>query len=113
MVWPSAVINVVKQKNVAVSGKGVIDCRGKKFWEQYWKMRKEYESKGLRWAVDYDCKRVRGILVERSTDVTLKRLHLNAYRFLGLPDSLFRLLQYQRAPRLTIILTDEGRVRTG
>ena len=35
-------------------------------------MRKEYESKGLRWAVDYDCKRVRGILVERSTDVTLK-----------------------------------------
>ena len=29
MVWPSAVINVVKQKNVAVSGKGVIDCRGK------------------------------------------------------------------------------------
>lgn len=72
MVWPSAVINVVKQKNVAVSGKGVIDCRGKKFWEQYWKMRKEYESKGLRWAVDYDCKRVRGILVERSTDVTLK-----------------------------------------
>lgn len=72
MIWPSAVLNVVKQKNVSVSGEGVIDCRGKKFWEQYWSMRKEYESKGLRWAVDYDCKRVRGILVERSTDVTLK-----------------------------------------
>ena len=72
MIWPSAVLNVVKQKNVSVSGEGVSDCRGKKFWEQYWSMRKEYESKGLRWAVDYDCKRVRGILVERSTDVTLK-----------------------------------------
>lgn len=72
MIWPSAVLNVIKQKNVSVSGEGVIDCRGKKFWEQYWSMRKEYESKGLRWAVDYDCKRVRGILVERSTDVTLK-----------------------------------------
>lgn len=72
MIWPSAVLNVVKQKNVSVSGEGVIDCRGKNFWEQYWSMRKEYESKGLRWAVDYDCKRVRGILVERSTDVTLK-----------------------------------------
>lgn len=72
MIWPSAVINVIKQKNVAVSGEGTIDCRGKKFWDQYWIMRKEYESKGLRWVVDYDCKRVRGILVERSTDVTLK-----------------------------------------
>lgn len=72
MIWPSAVLNVVKQKNVSVTGEGVIDCRGKKFWDQYWMMRKEYESKGLRWAVDYDCKRVRGILVEKSTDVTLK-----------------------------------------
>lgn len=72
MIWPSAVLNVVKQKNVSVSGEGTIDCRGKKFWDEYWRMRKEYETKGLRWAVDYDCKRVRGILVERSTDVTLK-----------------------------------------
>ncbi|QNL39764.1 glycoside hydrolase family 28 protein [Bacteroides sp. OF02-3LB] len=72
MIWPSAVLNVIKQKNVAISGEGMIDCRGKKFWDQYWSMRREYEKKGLRWAVDYDCKRVRGILVERSTDVTLK-----------------------------------------
>ena len=27
MIWPSAVLNVVKQKNVSVSGEGVIDCR--------------------------------------------------------------------------------------
>ena len=71
MIWPSAVINIINQKNAAVSGEGIIDCQGEIFWQKYWDMRKEYEAKGLRWAVDYDCKRVRGILVERSSDVTL------------------------------------------
>lgn len=72
MVWPSAVINIIGQKNAAVSGEGTLDCQGKLFWNKYWNMRKEYEKKGLRWIVDYDCKRVRGILIERSTDITLK-----------------------------------------
>ena len=72
MTWPAAVINIVNEKNAAVSGEGTLDCRGKVFWDKYWEMRKEYEAKGLRWIVDYDCKRVRGILVERSSDITLK-----------------------------------------
>lgn len=76
MSWPAAVINVLDQQNVAISGEGKLDCRGKVFWDKYWKMRKEYEAKGLRWIIDYDCERVRGILVSRSSDVTVKDLHI-------------------------------------
>jgi polygalacturonase len=35
-------------------------------------MRKEYDPKGLRWIVDYDVKRIRTVLVQRSSDITLK-----------------------------------------
>lgn len=72
MVWPSAVINVLDAENVAITGKGRIDCRGKVFWDKYWAMRKDYEKRQLRWIVDYDCKRVRGLLVSNSRHVTLK-----------------------------------------
>lgn len=72
MVWPCAVINLLDVENAALSGEGTIDCRGKVFWDKYWEMRKDYEQKGLRWIVDYDCKRVRGILVSNSKNVTLK-----------------------------------------
>lgn len=75
MMWPAAIINVLDQKNVAITGEGKVDCRGKVFWEKYWEMRKEYETKELRWIVDYDCERVRGVLVSRSSDVTVKGLH--------------------------------------
>jgi polygalacturonase len=40
----------------------------------YWEMRKDYDTKGLRWIVDYDAKRVRTLLVQRSKNVTLKNL---------------------------------------
>ncbi len=72
MEWPSAVLNVLDQENAAISGEGIIDCQGKIFWDKYWEMRKAYEKEGLRWIVDYDCKRVRGILVSGSENVTLK-----------------------------------------
>ncbi len=72
MTWPAAVINIVNEKNASISGEGTLDCRGKVFWDKYWEMRKEYEAKGLRWIVDYDCKRVRGILVSNSKHITLK-----------------------------------------
>lgn len=72
MVWPSAVLNIIDAENAAITGEGVIDCRGKVFWDKYWAMRKDYEQRKLRWIVDYDCKRVRGILVSNSQHVTLK-----------------------------------------
>jgi polygalacturonase len=74
MKWPSALVNVIGAKNVAVSGEGIINARGKFNWDLYWKMRKEYDAKGLRWIVDYDVKRVRTLLVQNSTDVTIKGL---------------------------------------
>lgn len=72
MSWPSAVVNIIDAKNASISGEGTIDCRGKVFWDKYWNMRKDYEKRALRWIVDYDCKRVRGLLVSNSNNITLK-----------------------------------------
>lgn len=72
MVWPSAVINILDAENAAISGEGIIDCRGKVFWDNYWAMRQDYEKRELRWIVDYDCKRVRGMLISNSRNITLQ-----------------------------------------
>ncbi len=72
--WPAALINVIDAQNVAVTGNGIVNARGKFCWDKYWAMRKEYDTKGLRWIVDYDAKRVRTFLVQKSVDVTLKGL---------------------------------------
>ena len=74
MVWPAALINLIDVKNAAISGKGIVNARGKFCWDKYWAMRKEYDAKGLRWIVDYDAKRVRTLLVQNSSDVTVKGL---------------------------------------
>ena len=77
MVWPAASINVYEQKNVRVTGKGIIDGNGEYWWKKYWGedgkggMRGEY-GKGLRGFVDYDCERVRAVVVWKSKDVLLK-----------------------------------------
>ena len=70
--WPAALINVMDQDKVALTGEGTIHARGKPFWDKYWAMRKEYEKKGLRWIVDYDCKRPRTLLISGSSNVTVK-----------------------------------------
>jgi len=74
MTWPSALINVLNQKNIKMSGDGIIHGQGKVFWDAYWKLRHEYEAKGLRWIVDYDSKRPRTLLVSESSDVTIEDL---------------------------------------
>lgn len=74
MIWPSALINVLNQKNVMISGEGTVHGQGKVFWDAYWSLRNKYESKGLRWVVDYDCKRPRTLLVSESSDITIKDL---------------------------------------
>ena len=76
MKWPSALVNIIDQKNAAISGTGVINGKGKIFWDKYRKMRDEYDPKGLRWVVDYDCERPRGILISNSENVTLKDIVL-------------------------------------
>ncbi|WP_461630002.1 glycoside hydrolase family 28 protein [Labilibaculum euxinus] len=72
MDWPAGLINIIDQHNVAITGDGVVHGKGKVFWDKYHSMRKEYDPKGLRWVVDYDCKRPRGIIIENSKDVMLK-----------------------------------------
>jgi polygalacturonase len=71
MVWPSAIVNVINQQNAAITGEGVIDGDGKYLWDAYREMRRDYEERQLRWIVDYDCKRVRSLLVSGSRDVTV------------------------------------------
>lgn len=73
MKWPAALINIIGQQNVLVSGEGKVNARGKFCWDKYWTMRRQdYEPRGLRWIVDYDAKRVRTFLVQGSADITLK-----------------------------------------
>ena len=69
MTWPAALINVRDQHDVTITGKGTIDGNGQIWWKKYWDLRKEYEPKGLRWASDYDAKRVRLSLIQNSYNV--------------------------------------------
>jgi polygalacturonase len=81
MEWPAALINVNDQTNVKLSGGGVIDGRGEKWWDSYWSMRWAYEPRGLRWAADYDTQRVRLMVIWKSTDVTVQNLSLKRAGF--------------------------------
>jgi len=82
MRWPAALINVIGQDNAAVTGEGTVHAQGKPFWGKYWTMRRQdYEPKGLRWVVDYDCKRPRTLLVSNSSNVTLKGITLKQAGF--------------------------------
>lgn len=82
MKWPAALINVYEQSDVEISGKGTVDGDGKIWWDKYWKMRREqYEPKGLRWAVDYDCQRPRLIQIYKSSNVRLQGLTLKRSGF--------------------------------
>lgn len=82
MRWPAALLNILNQDNAAITGKGTVHARGKPFWDKYWTMRRqEYEPKGLRWIVDYDCKRPRTLLVADSSNVTLKDITLKQAGF--------------------------------
>ena len=74
MVWPAAVINIIDQENAALTGKGTIHAQGRYHWERYWSLREEYTPKGLRWASDYDCKRVRTVLVSKAKNITISDL---------------------------------------
>ena len=81
MTWLSAMINVENAVGVKISGAGTIDGNGKKWWDKYWALRREYEPKGLRWASDYDAERVRLMLVSDSKEVTIENVSLKRSGF--------------------------------
>ena len=74
MKWPAALLNIIGVKRAAITGEGKVDARGKFCWDKYWAMRKEYDPKGLRWIVDYDAKRVRTLLIQDATDITIRNV---------------------------------------
>ncbi len=84
MDWYCGIINVNDAENVKICGNGTIDGQGEYWWNKYWGtdrkggMRKIYEEKGLRWAVDYDCIRTRNVVVFNSRNITLS--DFNSYR---------------------------------
>ena len=78
MSWPAALLNVRDGENVVIYGEGCLDGQGEYWWRKYWGedrkggMRAAYEKEGLRWAVDYDCFRVRNIQIFRCKNVKLE-----------------------------------------
>ena len=79
MDWPAALINVYEEDNVLISGEGTIDGNGKFWWDKFWGdpprsggMWVDYTERGIRWAVDYDCKRVRPVVIYKSKNVKLQ-----------------------------------------
>ncbi len=69
MTWPAALINVRDQHDVTITGKGTIDGNGQIWWKAYRDLRASYEPSGLRWASDYDSKRIRLSLIQNSSNV--------------------------------------------
>lgn len=90
MEWPTALVNVYQQHNVRITGDGVIDGNGKYWWHKFWGddgrggMLADYDKRGLRWAVDYDCKRVRAVAVYDSEDIEVHDVTINRSGFWSL-----------------------------
>jgi polygalacturonase len=81
MKWPAALLNILDQDNVAITGAGTVDGQGKPFWDKYWAMRKDYDAKGLRWIIDYDAQRPRLLLISNASNVTLSGVTLQRSGF--------------------------------
>lgn len=77
MEWPVGILNINGQHHVKITGNGCIDGQGPYWWDKYWGqdktggMRKYYDANGLRWCVDYDCRRVRNLVVMESENIEL------------------------------------------
>lgn len=90
MKWPAAVVNVYRENKVKISGSGVIDGQGDFWWNKFWGkdrkggMVKDYSKRGLRWAADYDCKRVRALAIYDSKDVEVSGVTINRSGFWSL-----------------------------
>lgn len=78
MRWPAALINIVGCHDVSITGSGTIDGQGRVWWQRFWGddeksgLLGEYSARGLRWVVDYDCRRPRNILVFESENIALR-----------------------------------------
>ena len=53
-------------------------------------MRKDYDARGLRWIVDYDAKRVRSVLVQNATAITIQDITVKNAGFWTVQFTLFQ-----------------------
>ncbi len=90
MPWPAALVNVYEQTNVTITGRGIIDGNGAYWWHKFWGtngeggMLRDYRARDLRWAVDYDCKRVRALVVYESTNIEIRDVNIQRSGFWNL-----------------------------
>ncbi|MBI4893505.1 MAG: glycoside hydrolase family 28 protein [Acidobacteria bacterium] len=87
MSWPVALLNVIDQSRVRITGKGTIDGHGPFWWHKFWGadqksgMLRDYVARGVRWAVDYDCQRIRPILIQNSRNIEVRDLTIRRSGF--------------------------------
>ena len=72
------ILNCKGARNVTIKGHGKINGNGPYWWNKYWGkderggFRGRYDKLGLRWAADYDCKRLRSVVIDSSENITLR-----------------------------------------
>ena len=87
MLWPAALVNLYEVEGASLTGAGTINGQGDYWWNKYWGtdeqggMLSDYDPQGLRWAVDYDCKRPRNVLVFQSSNIRLEGLTIKRSGF--------------------------------
>lgn len=80
MKFYAAVFNIIDQTNVTLKGHCIINGNGSYFWEKYWGcdtkggMREEYDKMNMRAFCDYDCMRVRNVLIQNSKNISITSL---------------------------------------
>lgn len=80
MKFYAAVFNIINETNVTLIGHCVINGNGSYFWEKYWGrdtkggMREEYDKMNMRAFCDYDCIRVRNVLIQNSNNISINSL---------------------------------------
>jgi polygalacturonase len=90
MSWPAAVLNVYEQDHVRITGPGKVDGQGDFWWHKFWGpdrkggLMNAYAARGLRWAADYDCKRVRAVALFRSHHVEVSGITIERPGFWSL-----------------------------
>ena len=81
MDWPAGLVNANDCEELRICGPGVINGQGEHWWYKYWGddfnggMRKGYLEKGLMGFLDYDCLRVRNLIVMNGKNITLEDFH--------------------------------------
>lgn len=76
MDWPSAFINAIEAKNVALEGEGTIDGSGYYWWEHYWTKRDSLSKTIPGDLIDWYVPRPRLVLFDKVTDSRISGLRL-------------------------------------